>query len=195
MYQKCYALQTYPGLRFGSSGVWRSVAWLLALTFRSEVVLSSSRLKDSFTVHPTTQRRTSRAPESTAIIYCWSNDTASHPQNSWINSNLLLLIQRDSVTPPRTPESTTIFYCWSNETASPPPQNTWINSNLLLLIQRHSVTPPEHLNQQQSYTVDPTRQRHTPRTPESTAILYCWSNETASHPQNTWINSNLLLLI
>ena len=146
----------------------------------------------------------------------------------------LLLIQRHSVTPPEhlsqqksftvdpttqchTPQNTwvnKILHCWSNDTVSHP-QNTWVNRNLLLLIQRHSVTPAEHLSQHQSFTVDPTTQCHTPRTPESTKsytvdpttqchtpwtpesteISYCWSNDTVSHPLNTWVSINLLLLI
>jgi len=177
-------------------------------------VLSSLRLKDSFTVYSATHRHTPTTAESTAIFYCWSSDTVSHLHNSWISGSLLLLIQRHTVTPPQqlnqrqfftvypatqshtstTAESTAIFYCWSSDTPSHL-HNSWINGNILLLIQRHSVTPPQQLNQQQSFTVDPATHCHTPTTAESTAIFYCWYSDTPSHPHNGRINRNLLLFI
>ena len=165
--------------------------------------------QQSFAVDPAAYFHTTRTAESTTIFYCWSSNTMSHPHNSWINSNLLLLIQRHTVTPPEqlnqqqsftvdpatqchtptTAESKAVFYCWSSNTASHP-HNCWINGSLLLLIQRHTVTPPEQLNQQQSFTVNPSTQCHTPITAKSTAIFYCWSSDTVSHPHNSWINSN-----
>ena len=177
-------------------------------------MLSSLRLKDSFTVYSATHRHTPTTAESTAIFYCWSSDTVSHLHNSWISGSLLLLIQRHTVTPPQqlnqrqfftvypatqshtstTAESTAVFYFWSSNTMSHP-HSSWINSNLLLFIQRHTVVSPQQLNQEQSFTVYPATQCHTSTAAESTAIFYCLSSDTVSHPHNSWINSNLLLLI